>query len=114
MPIVECGLERLYLRSMKSMTAFLASSLVPRFLRWYISFLSVPKNDSATVLSWHDPVLPTDRLTLRSAAHLASNLLVYCAPRSELNRFRFSSDYAEENTKPQLRITHRESRTLVA
>ena len=37
LPIVECGLERLYLRSMKSMTAFLASSLVLRFLRWYIS-----------------------------------------------------------------------------
>lgn len=78
-----------------------------------VSF-SVAKNDSAIALSWHDPVLPTDRLTLRSAAHLVSNLLVYCAPRSELNRFRFSSDYAEENAKPQLRITHRESRTLVA
>ena len=99
---------------MKSMTTFLASSLVLRFLRWYISFLGVPKNDSAIALSWHDPVLPTDRLTLRSAAHLVSNLLVYCAPRSELNCFRFSSDYAEENAKPQLRITHRESRTLVA
>lgn len=51
MPIVECGLERLYLRSMKSMTTFLASSLVLRFLRWCISFLSVPKNDSAIALS---------------------------------------------------------------
>ena len=76
--------------------------------------MSVSKNDSATALSWYDPVLSTDRLTLRSAAHLVSNLLVYCAPRSELNRFRFSSDYAEENAKPQLRITHWESRTLVA
>lgn len=79
--IVECGRWRLYRYSMKWITALRASSRVRHLLRLYMLFLRVAKNDSATALSWHDPVRPTDSLASCSSAHLANNLLVYWDPR---------------------------------
>lgn len=64
------------------MTVLRASSRVCHFLRPYMLFLSVAKNDSTTALSWHDPVRPTDSLTSCSSAQRASSLDVYCDPRS--------------------------------
>jgi hypothetical protein len=48
------------------------------------SRLMVAKNDSATALSQHSPLRPTDRTTPFSRARSAKSLLVYCIPyRSE-------------------------------
>ena len=58
--------------------------------------MSVAKNDSATALSWQLPVRLQDRRTSLSRAHSARSLLVYCAPRSELSRYRLSSDRGSE------------------
>ena len=68
---------------MKSMTALRASSRVGHLRRLYISFFSVPKNDSATALSWQLPVRPTESLTSCASAQPARSLLVYWEPRSE-------------------------------
>ena len=57
-----------------------ASSRVRHFLRLYMLFLSVAKNDSATALSWQLPVRPTDSLTSCPSAQRANNLEVYCDP----------------------------------
>lgn len=70
---------------MNPTTARRASARVGKLLLWYISFFSVAKNDSATALSWHDPVRPTDSLTPWAAAHSATRRLVYWAPRSLWN-----------------------------
>lgn len=66
---------------MKPTTALLASARVGQLLREYISFLSVAKKDSATALSWQEPVRPTESLTPLASAHPASRRLVYWAPR---------------------------------
>ena len=67
---------------MNSITACFAASRVGKRLRWYISFFSVAKNDSATALSWQLPVRLQERRTSLARAHSASVLLVYCAPLS--------------------------------
>ena len=86
---------------MNSITACLAASLVAKLLRWYISFFSVAKNDSATALSRQLPVRLQERRTWLPLAHLASLRLVYCAPLSVLSRSRLNGDYAEKNAKPR-------------
>ena len=62
----------------------------------HLEALSVAKNDSATALSWQLPVRLQDRRTSLSRAHSARSLLVYCAPRSVLSRYRLSSDHGSE------------------
>jgi hypothetical protein len=47
------------------------------------SRLMVAKNDSASALSQHCPVGPTDRRTPNSVARVANCWLVYWQPRSE-------------------------------
>ena len=91
----------MYRYSMKRITALRASSRVRHFLRLYMLFLSVAKNDSATALSRQLPVRPTDSLTPCSSAQRARSLDVYCEPLSPLSRCRLSADYAEEIAKPQ-------------
>jgi hypothetical protein len=63
--------------------------------------LTGEKNDSARALSWRWPVRPADRVTRQSLAWAAWAAEVYWQPRSELNRIRFNSDYAEVDVKPE-------------
>jgi hypothetical protein len=66
---------------------------------------SEAKNDSDRALSQHWPVRPSDSVTSWSLARAAKAAEVYWQPRSELNRIRFNSDYAEVDVKPEnLRI----------
>ena len=52
---------------------------------WCHPFLGVPKNDSATALSWQLPVRPTESLTSCAAAQAASSALACWLPRSLWN-----------------------------
>ena len=67
-------------RSIQSMQANLASSLVVNVLLWYISFLRLAHRLSATALSLQHPVRPTGSLTPFLWAHSASRALVYRPP----------------------------------
>ena len=67
---------------MKPTTALRASARVGQDLSEHVSFLSVAKKDSATALSWQEPVRPTEGLTPLASAHPAGRRLVYWAPRS--------------------------------
>lgn len=68
---------------MNPTTACRASALVAHGRSECISFLSVAKKDSATALSWQEPVRPAERRTPRPSARSAMSLEVYRAPRSE-------------------------------
>lgn len=70
---------------MNSTTACPASAPVANRLRQCISFFSVAKNDSATVLSRQLPVRLQESRTSLARAHSAGSLLACCAPRSVWN-----------------------------
>jgi hypothetical protein len=91
---------RLY-QAMYSTTARLAPARVGQARASMSSPLSEEENDSASALSQHWPVRPTDRVTSQSSASSAYAAEVYWQPRSELNRIRFNSDYAEVDVKPE-------------
>jgi hypothetical protein len=59
------------------------------------------KKLSATALSQHWPLRPTDKVTWQSPARAANAAEVYWQPRSELSRIRLNSDYAEDGVKPR-------------
>jgi hypothetical protein len=63
--------------------------------------LKEEKNNLATALSQHCPLRPADSVTWQSPASSANAAEVYWQPRSELNRIRFNSDYAEVDVKPE-------------
>ena len=65
---------------MHSIPACLDASFVAKLLRWYTSFFSVAKKDSATALSWQLPVRLQEWRTWLALAHSASERLVYWGP----------------------------------
>ena len=80
--MVEWGLDLLWRRSTKSMTASLASRLVAKAPGWHVSFLGVPKRDSATALSRQQPVRPHESLASWPAARPAGARPMWVEPLS--------------------------------
>src|ERR1051325_11697473 len=78
-----------------------AWSRVANTVRWTSSFFNAPKNDSAIALSQHTPVRPAEGRRSCRLSRIRNSPDVYWVPRSELNRFRFNSDYAELWVKPR-------------
>lgn len=87
---------------MYSATANRARARVWKRCRWYISFFRVAKNDSAAALSQHTPVRPTLVRTWLRAQNRLNSAEVYWQPRSVLNRFPVSADYAEPCVMPRI------------
>ncbi|MGX1274880.1 hypothetical protein RKD18_008074 [Streptomyces phaeoluteigriseus] len=69
---------KLYQPSMKSKIALRAAARLGREVASSNSLLMVAKNDSASALSQHCPVRPTDRCTPNWSASVANCWLVYC------------------------------------
>src|SRR3981189_823904 len=105
--------------------ALVVALWVGQVRRWISSVFRVAKKDSATALSQHWPLRPTDSVTPRSLARLAYWVEVYWQPRSEGNttpgvgRRRFTASVSASATRSVRRwsataqpTTRREARSI--
>ena len=91
----------LYQPSIQSKTARRKPEMVGQGLRSMSSLFIEAKNDSATALSQHVPLRPSDNKMPWSVASWRKSRLVYWHPLSELTGIRLSSDYAGVFIKPR-------------
>src|SRR6266566_543110 len=84
-------------------TASFACAFVGNAVRLTIAFFRLALNDSARALSQQTPVPPTEDRRPSFFSFRRYSYDMYWLPRSELNRNRFNSDYAEVVVKPRSR-----------